>query len=126
MKKLMTLVLSFGLVLLGMAPVMAADSVSAVKVFGSSQYEYDTLAVPEPLSSAALSDEALEEVDGEGGIGAILGGLGGMLAGALLYSADAVVGVATGHCTANAHDFVATVSKSAAASAAWGFILPEP
>jgi len=135
MKTLMALVLSFGMVLLGTAPVMAAGQLMAPKAAANLNAPVKTLkpdpsltqpAIPEPPGFRTMSDEELEGVDGEGLIGAILGGLAGMVTGALQYGIDAAVGSMTGHSTANAHDFVATVAKSAAAGAAVGAILPEP
>ena len=140
MKKLMVLALSFGLVLLGTAPVMAAGQTfapvpGASPVAGAPSIsdpskidtsDLSTINILEPPGFVTLGDEALQEVNGQGLIGAIAGGLLGMVGGALVYAVDAAVGAATGHCTANAHDFAATVAKSTATGAAAGAILSEP
>lgn len=79
MKKLMTLVLSFGLVLLGMAPVMAAGQAVKVQVPASAQITQPGphgFAIPEPVNSSTLTDDDLESIQGEWGwavAGAIVG-----------------------------------------------------
>jgi len=67
MKKLMTLVLSFGLVLLGMAPVMAASQTlqSPISAAGLSTPASAGFDIPEPDQARPLDDEELQEVDGE-------------------------------------------------------------
>ena len=89
MKKLMVLVLSFGLVLLGTAPVMAAGQTFALSpstkpaaaVLPVNDIEkIDTgkmkgIEIPEPPGFGVLSDEELEETTGEGLVGAVVGGV---------------------------------------------------
>ena len=88
MKKLMALVLSLGLVLLGTAPVMAAGQTFALSpstkpaaaVLPVNDIEkIDTgkmkgVGIPEPPEFGMLSDDELEEVEGEGFFG-VVGGL---------------------------------------------------
>ena len=89
MKKLMALVLSLGLVLLGTAPVMAAGQITAgAKVqaahqpaaLQTAQLEPNSLAIPEPPNFDILSEGELEKIEGKQ---AIVGPeLGGALIGA--------------------------------------------
>jgi len=83
MKTLMALVLSFGMVLLGTAPVMAAGQPMAPKAAVNLNAPIKTPkpdpsltqpAIPEPPGFRTMSDEELEGVDGEGFFG-VLGGL---------------------------------------------------
>ena len=85
MKKLMALVLSLGLVLLGTAPVMAAGQaatcpakahVAQPVTLKTTQLDLNGFAVPEPPSSSTLTDDDLENTQGEWGwavAGAIVG-----------------------------------------------------
>ena len=67
MKKLMAFVLSFGLVLLGTAPVMAASQTlsSPIPVASLSTATNTGFDIPDPDQAHPLSDEELQEVDGE-------------------------------------------------------------
>ena len=88
MKRLMALVLSLGLVLLGTAPVMAAGQTfalvpgpgpvaGALLISNPSKIDtggLSTIKIPEPPGFGTLSDQELEEVEGEGFFG-VVGGL---------------------------------------------------
>ena len=107
MKKLMVLVLSFGLVLLGTAPVMAAGQTFALSpsakpaaaVLPVNDIEkIDTgkmkgVEIPEPPGFGMLSDQELEEVEGEGlasaAVGAVVGAVLGAGVAAVHYMLDA-------------------------------------
>jgi len=82
MKKLMALVLSFGLFLLGMAPVMAAGQAVPAPAAATSLSVPATaeFGIPEPDQARLLSDDELQEVDGEwiwAAAGAIYGAIKG-------------------------------------------------
>ena len=126
MKRGLATLLIFGLLLMGVSPSLAAgQQAKAVPPAPqpAQQEEVVQVVVPE---GEVLTEKDLDSTDGQGLVGAILGGLTGAIGAALIYVADAAVGSMTGHYTANAHDFVATVAKGAGAGAAWGAILPEP
>ncbi|WP_457637652.1 hypothetical protein [Oceanithermus sp.] len=107
MKKLMALVLSVGLVLLGTAPVMAAgQSVSGPKTLTPPVMtniakplpknlceitDLCQIKIPEPPGMEALSDGELEEVEGEGLIGAVIGAAVGFVSGAIVGGVTAAV-----------------------------------
>ena len=122
MKKGLAVLLVFGLLLMGVTPVLAAGE--QVKAAATAQQEEAVqVVVPE---GQILTEKDLDGTNGQGLIGAILGGLAGAIGSALICVADAAIGSMTGHYTANAHDYAATVAKGALAGAARGAILPEP
>ena len=82
MKTLMALVLSFGMVPLGTAPVMAAGQLMTPKAPANLNAPVKTLkpdpaltqpAIPEPPGLRTMSDEELEGVEGEGFWGIVEG-----------------------------------------------------
>ena len=84
MKTLMALVLSFGMVLLGTAPVMASGQVLPVdRTANTDGSSLSQIAIPEPLVLEELGDTELEEVDGEGLFAAAAGAVGGFIGGAI-------------------------------------------
>lgn len=92
MKKLMTSLLSLGMVLLGTAPVLAAgQTLNAVPAARDAVSATIELSVPVPDSAAFLGDEALEEVEGEGVAGLVLGAVVGFVSGALVGGVTAAV-----------------------------------
>lgn len=98
MKKPMALVPSLGLVMLGAAPVMAAGQTfapvtgpapvaSAPSISNPSKIDtsdLSTIQFPEPPNFGTLSDEALQEVNGQGVVCAVAGAVFEIAVGAFI------------------------------------------
>ena len=121
MKTLMALVLSLGMVLLGTAPVMAAGQLMAPKAPVNFSAPVKILkpdpsltqpAIPEPPGFRTMSDEELEQIEGEFGPLAYIAarGLIGAVVGAVAGAVKSYVD--TGHVNA----------KTVAAGAALGML----
>jgi len=122
MKRLMALVLSLGLVLLGTAPVMAAGQ--AAKAAPPSQQEQVVqVAVP---SGTAMEDGELEDVQGEFGplayiaLRGIIGGVAGAIVGAVKSYAD------TGRVNAKTVAAYAAAGVITGVASGVGALIPKP